>query len=445
MHDDNAFERQVRDEALRVAGPSQPVDDGAIFGAVTASQSPRWRPRPLFTAVRFVVAATLVALFGGILLRGLLTLTPDRGPIPATGASASAKAVAPVAIQPVEWVAVEDVSAFTDSLVQDVAVSPRGEAVIVGSTRPASLDELRDGLAWSRAADGGWRRTELPDALGAYPRRVVATEDGFVAIGRGRRAGQEGSQPVASVWTSRDGVEWSSGVTFDGAEFTDLDSVNDTIAVTGTQQGIPTVWISRSGGPWDSATIDDSGRGFSPDQLAVSADGIYLVRDSRGGRAYRSEDGHQFTTVDLPGRIDAAEANSGVLVRVVEGFAIVIWPREGQYEDLSLNLWLSPDGLEWRRGEAALGLAPSNLGIQRAAALMVADRADLESLAPTRHLSFLQADGTWCAVSPPAATGDGPDTLAMARNEDGTSVIVGTRVVRGPPEIWLATGVRCEQ
>ena len=70
MDDMTAFERQVAGEYVRRAGPVRPVDAAAIFTAITATQSPKWRFQSLFNATKFVVAGAIVALFGGFLLGG---------------------------------------------------------------------------------------------------------------------------------------------------------------------------------------------------------------------------------------------------------------------------------------------------------------------------------------------------------------------------------------
>ena len=92
MDDMSAFERQVAGEMLRRAGPVRRVDDAAIFTAITATQSPRWRVQAVFGVTRFVVAGVIVALFGGFLLARLPTTQPSEERMPAVGASASAQA-----------------------------------------------------------------------------------------------------------------------------------------------------------------------------------------------------------------------------------------------------------------------------------------------------------------------------------------------------------------
>ena len=72
MDDMHAFERQVAGEMARRAGPVRPVDDGAIFRAITAATQPHaWRVQPRFSMATLVIAATMAALFGGLLLMSL--------------------------------------------------------------------------------------------------------------------------------------------------------------------------------------------------------------------------------------------------------------------------------------------------------------------------------------------------------------------------------------
>ncbi len=73
MTDMTAFEQQVAGEMVRRAGPVRPVDDLAVFdAAITATRSHRWR-FTMFSALKFIAASAIVALFGGFLLSGVLT------------------------------------------------------------------------------------------------------------------------------------------------------------------------------------------------------------------------------------------------------------------------------------------------------------------------------------------------------------------------------------
>jgi hypothetical protein len=73
MTDMTAFERQVAGEMLGRAGSVRPVDDLAIFESVAAATSSQRWGFTMFSALKFVAAAAIVALFGGFLLTGILT------------------------------------------------------------------------------------------------------------------------------------------------------------------------------------------------------------------------------------------------------------------------------------------------------------------------------------------------------------------------------------
>jgi dipeptidyl aminopeptidase/acylaminoacyl peptidase len=69
MLDMTAFEHQLADESLRIVGLPRPVDDLAVYEAVTAAtRSPKWRVESLFNVISFAASAVIVALFGGLLL-----------------------------------------------------------------------------------------------------------------------------------------------------------------------------------------------------------------------------------------------------------------------------------------------------------------------------------------------------------------------------------------
>ena len=70
MHTDD-FERQVADVAQRVVGPPRTVDALAIARQAT-TDPPKRRFPSMFSALKFVAASAIVALFGAFLLSGIL-------------------------------------------------------------------------------------------------------------------------------------------------------------------------------------------------------------------------------------------------------------------------------------------------------------------------------------------------------------------------------------
>jgi len=102
MADMTAFEHQVENTLRHAAGPSRPVDAVRVVELATAS---RWsvvtrRPRSgsaipteggfsMFSAVKFIAAGVIVALFGGFLLAGILTTPQGDEAMPAAGTGGS--------------------------------------------------------------------------------------------------------------------------------------------------------------------------------------------------------------------------------------------------------------------------------------------------------------------------------------------------------------------
>jgi hypothetical protein len=109
MDDINVLERLVADEMQLRAGPDPVVDDAAIFTAITATHSPKWRFETMFSATKFVVAGAIVALFGGFLLTGLLAQRSDE-PLPPAAATTSASPEADVTWTPPPELTMEEVA-----------------------------------------------------------------------------------------------------------------------------------------------------------------------------------------------------------------------------------------------------------------------------------------------------------------------------------------------
>jgi hypothetical protein len=73
MDDLNALERQIEGQLNGFVGPILPVDDAAIFNDITAANQRKGWGFSMFSALKFVAASVIVALFGGFLLAGILT------------------------------------------------------------------------------------------------------------------------------------------------------------------------------------------------------------------------------------------------------------------------------------------------------------------------------------------------------------------------------------
>ena len=95
----NAFEQQLSRVATEVAGPARPVDATAIVRSAKAAPVHHWSVHvrgfrggvttrteggfTMFSALKFIAASVIVALFGGFLLSGVLTTPDDDQMVPA--------------------------------------------------------------------------------------------------------------------------------------------------------------------------------------------------------------------------------------------------------------------------------------------------------------------------------------------------------------------------
>ena len=171
MDDMNAFDRQLASVVLQRVGPSRPVDDAAIFTAITATQSPKWRFQSMFSATKFVVAGAIVALFGGFLLSGVLTQQGDEQ-LPAVGASASAQA------EPSDAVTAEPTAEVEADMTTRTDLLP-GVDLVTEEVEPGVYRVISDGVReLSRPSDV--RPADVGDHGGWEPGAIVAGADGSV-------------------------------------------------------------------------------------------------------------------------------------------------------------------------------------------------------------------------------------------------------------------------
>jgi hypothetical protein len=213
MTDMIAFERRVADGMVRRAGPVRPVDDLAIFEAITAAQSPVWKVRPLFSATRFVVAGVIVALFGVLLLPGVLT-TPRDGEVLPGSATASPTPITTDAL--LSGMVTEEVEPGVYRVVDD-GVRDLSDLEAFGVN---SLAIAPDGVVWVYS-----EHTGLFHLAGAEAQKAASPLGSMVVAADG------------SVWLTDDGTERIRS--FDGATWAEYGS--------GAQDGRE--WLDLSTGP----------------------------------------------------------------------------------------------------------------------------------------------------------------------------------------------------
>jgi hypothetical protein len=270
MDEMTAFDQQIAREVAREAGPSEPVDGAAIFTAITATQSQKWRFQSMFSATKFVVAGAVVALFGGFLLTGVLTQPSDDRP-PVVGASAS------VATQAEPTDAATSEPDTTTDVDADRTTTPDllpGVDLVTEEVEPGVYRVLNDGV---RDLADGW-----PDELQISKRNVVAGRDGSVWLFRPDpetdhessvffKLGAPQERADWTIWVYDDGVVGPDGVmwyattdrqqrvpeprlrSFDGADWSDYPAAEDGGVVTGVE-------VTSDGAVWTTTQTGDRRR-----------------------------------------------------------------------------------------------------------------------------------------------------------------------------------------
>jgi hypothetical protein len=323
MTDMTAFERQLSGEIAGLMGPVRPVDDLAVFESVTAASRPHRWGFSMFSALKFVAAGVIVALFGGFLLASILT-------------------------------------------------APQGDvmapAAVTESAAPVTTEELLSGMVTEEVEPGVYRIDSdgVRDLSSTDFWRVVAGGDGSVWLtGNGgliRLGDSEVPDPLvdepyelADLEVTREGTAWAivrSGgwpsrlLSFDGDAWT-AHSVVDPF------------WKDQL---WSDIEVAPSGRvwAVSSDDPILSSD-MFVSSDtsvSSGTRlGYLEADGSQWQTVDLP--------EGGFLELGIKGFMATdldLWSpsqdgfwhyADGEWESIPYeggDPELPPDGVLWGFG-----------------------------------------------------------------------------------------------
>jgi len=335
MTDMTAFERQVAGEMLGRAGPVRPVDDLAVFESVTAASRSQTWGFTMFSALKFIAAGVIVALFGGFLLTGILTTQ------------------------------------------QGDEMAP---AAVTESPSPMTTEELLSGMVTEEVEPGvykvlndGVRDLQPFDTGNAVHRHVVAGQDG-------------------SVWWlagSNHLLRLGVAETAD-RQLEDWDSLEDLeIAYDGTVwaiAGYPRALRSFDGETWTiHRAVDGS---YERGNVEIAPDGVVWAALADGTLGYLDLDGSMWQTIELPTAFDADELEwNGFIATESEVWAssqggvwhyadgtweyipyggvdtgassqVEVWPDEGAWEyvvDGGPDAGAMPDNVFWALGGSRTG------------------------------------------------------------------------------------------
>jgi hypothetical protein len=385
MDDMNAFDRQLANVVLRRVGPSESVDDAAIFTTITATRSPKWRFQSMFSATKFVVAGAIVALFGGFLLSGVL-MQPSEEQMPAVGASASAEAEPRPTDATAQPLTTEEVLASLDATEVERGIFRIDDDGVRKPRKVTDVQVTNDGQVLVMAGRHG--ATDRPDSdsrlyplgSGEFPKPPAGTgtfqmrDDGTLVANGARISWFDGETwnltPNAgraiSVHRTSDGTIW--------AQFVDVDEE----AYPGVGRGLGrfdgTSWtFPRLRDPEDPAirpgdtlhfaesadgtlfagetsvlghvasgvlTLDgDSWRGIEPPEEYVLADQIHATAIAFG------PDGDLWSTLYGEDRDTADAGEAGPHLGRWDGMRWELFPPGRIYADVGITV--DPDGSVW--------------------------------------------------------------------------------------------------
>lgn len=248
------------------------------------------------------------------------------------------------------------------------ATGPDGAQVVLGATTNDG-EPVPSVRGWYRAdPDAGWQpvagfEVEGDDTLTG----VVATSEGWVAVGAHRDGTDVGVPYAPRLWTSGDGVSWSQvpddelgGQPGDGSHAAmGVCTVADGGAmavgfVTRAGAQRPAAW-TRSAGRWSSVAITSAGPGAAWLQDCTGTSDGAVVTGGSGSTdaAWTTQDGSSFERVRI-----AAPGDDVQTVRAVPG-GLAVAGTLGSGGRTGAALWLSADGQEWHALPVPDGAAAS--------------------------------------------------------------------------------------
>ena len=175
MEEMSAFERQIARVVQQSTMPQHSVDAMPIMRIATATSATRWRNQPLFSATKFVLAGAITAVFGGLLLAGMLATQGDDDQAPA----AATDSPRPTTEELLSGMVTEEVEPSVVRVVSDGAGNELASLGIVEIAVDA------DGAVWTRGRSGLLRLGQgrpagAPTSYRTNPTGLTVAVDGTV-------------------------------------------------------------------------------------------------------------------------------------------------------------------------------------------------------------------------------------------------------------------------
>ncbi len=235
------------------------------------------------------------------------------------------------------------------------ALAERDGLVLAGGTTdrlaPDGLILLtEDGRAWQRATGDDLRGVEITD--------VVATAEGFVAVGSRPALDSAAHGPTGLVLTSPDGRDWQLLASIPGVALAGIAAGPSGYLAVGEVETRSVVFVSTDGRRWESLAPASAFGGASVvDAAAVDGGWVAIGTGDGRARAWTSSDGRAWTSAPMDGA-DPVPGIAAVQVRSITpaGTGLMALgtddpPCEGDPEWCPHYgaAWWSSDGKRWLR------------------------------------------------------------------------------------------------
>jgi hypothetical protein len=221
-----------------------------------------------------------------------------------------------------------------------------------------------DAAAWLSPDGRTWTRAQVEDGTGRTMDQVIATSDGFVAVGESEYSFHAGMGAGTAIWTSTDGAAWirlpDAQAPPRGTRLGDVVAAGDSFLATAEFEHAPGrenqprpdvtdgIWRSADAIHWQSVAGSPLGIG----KVVAVAGGFVALGSSQEESgltrpiAWGSTDGRVWSRVALPRPSDIPAGISIYAGQVANGPAglVAFGERDDNYSTIG---WSSIDGTVW--------------------------------------------------------------------------------------------------
>lgn len=342
--------------------------------------------------------------------------------------------------------------AFAQPSSQIAAVGATGSTWLAVGT-VTDPNGARTPTVWASPDGKAWKRSALPVASGTQAEPFALATGGGRAVAAGRRSGSGSQQRELAVWTSADGVTWTTSAApvvapADDASATSVAAGEKGLLLAGTavtpSGRVPALWWSADGAAWSRVgepafTADDIVAEVAAGSGGFVAVGQQTSSAGADGAIWFSADGQAWQRLELDRALFGGPGDQAVRTVRPRAAGFLAAGHDGRVATAKVPVvWQSADGRTWSRQPRpdVFGLRPGEVNNVGASIAALAEGPPIVAAGSGTSVElWISSTGqNWSRA-------DLPDGLRRLRAQDPSiATRAGSMLVAADSSLWFSAG-----